>query len=587
MTTRLWIEQIDNSFAPGDETIGPWCFEGREAIVPDWYLRPFENPFEDKNKLITDSKQACILFDSMAKKMAPLLNREHGLDHSPAFWRHILTGWLLFLIHLSWARYAHIKMFIKNNTNKKFSVRLAPPDYKWPFAIAHDLVKNAPLPDFDFWLSSLIIDEISPKNWDIQTIENFTPDMEFSNYSYSTHLPLETLRDKIRYPFRKILFSYLKTSRFGNVYGTTWKEQLILSILLNLKPRVHKPRKPLHQNTLLPEASSNGYFPDEYLRILNRLTDKTIPASLGSGFSKYYQTAAKNKFTAGKVRVGTPDIFREVEKIETALAAEKGELVLQTQHGSWYGMIACPTVAQAAEYSLYGFLSWGWNKHDNFNGHFIPAPSPMLSGYAGKYAPSTENLLFVNNKTYTRSSRLEGQPMPAQTVRDRQDKMTFLQTLQPDIRKTLLYRPHMHHNCGIDDQSFIKKHFPDLRFLLDKSMDRELLRCKLFVANHYSTGFHIAMAADIPSICFWQPNVAPVAQTAIKEHALLQDCRIVFNTPEEAARHINNIWPSVKEWWYSDKVRKARAIWCEKHARTDKAYLKQWIKILLTTGNEQ
>ncbi|PCJ01729.1 MAG: hypothetical protein COB14_03560 [Alphaproteobacteria bacterium] len=582
---KLWLTQIDKAYRSDDAVIGPWCFEGNETIDPDWFNQEFSNPFETENDLILASKQSLALFEKMAKELTPILNKTHSVEHSYIFWRHILAGWLSFLIHVSWVRYRHITQFIEQNKGAEFQVNIAPVAYEWPFLTAHDLIKNAPLPDFDYWLSSFMVDKLSPKGWILKDVTHYNPDIAISKYEYEDTIPLDSPRDYVRYPVRKVLYKYLKNGRFGNVYGTTWKERLLLSTYLALKPRIKAFEKPLYQKELISGYNPNDYFPEDYIGILRSLMTALIPESLKGDFGKYYLKSAAKKYKSGKIRVGTPDVYREVEKIETALAVEHGELVLQTQHGSWYGMVACSTVPQAAEYGLYGFMTWGWDKHDDLAGNFIPAPAPMLSKSGRSYNKTSDAVLFVNNKTYTRSSRLEGQPMPAQTVQDRADKVRFLESLSCDVRDNILYRPHMHHSFGIDDEGFIRKKFPDLNFLLGPSMNNDMLHCKLFVANHYSTGFHIAMVANIPSVCFWPRGIIPIAQSALPEHNALVDQNIIFDDPIKAAEHINSIWPSLDAWWFSDTVQCARENWCKKFSYTDENYLKKWTSILSKIGH--
>ena len=583
---KLWLSQIDETFTSEDAIIGPWCFEGNEAIDKDLWQRDFSNPFDNADSVTTAAKHALALFEDIVAIKTEEFNQTHKLDHSYYFWRHVSAGWLLFLIHTSWVRYSHIKAFIQQHAGEKFKVNVTPKEHNWNLLVTHDLVKNAPSPDFDFWLSSFIVGALAPNGWELNTVQDFKPQTLLSNYKYKANIPLSNLRDYLRYPLRLLLYWVLRHSRFGSVYGMGWKERLYLSLYLSLKPAVKNPIKPLVQKKMIEGYNASSYFPQEYLNILQTLIEKTCPHSLMEGFSDYYAKASNKNYKAGKIRVISPDIFREVEKIENALAVENNEIVLQTQHGSWYGMVSCPTVSQPSEYGFYGFLTWGWDSQDDISGNFIPTPSPMLAPHIGSYQQRNNHLLFVNNKTYTRSSRLEGQPMPSQTIRDRQLKLDFINQLRSDIQKDLYYRPHMHHSFGLDDTHFVKEHCPQVQMLLAPSVNDTMMSYKLFVANHYSTGFHIAMAAGMPCVCFWPKDIIPIAKSAMPEHQALMDNKIIFDDPIKAADHINTIWNDIDSWWQSDEVKKARNNWCQKFSYTNQNYMKQWRSILSKVGHD-
>ena len=46
-------------------------------------------------------------------------------------------------------------------------------------------------------------------------------------------------------------------------------------------------------------------------------------------------------------------------------------------------------------------------------------------------------------------------------------------------------------------------------------------------------------------------------EVAIAIYSELKECGVFHETAESAARHINNIWENVEDWWESPEVRNA------------------------------
>ena len=56
---------------------------------------------------------------------------------------------------------------------------------------------------------------------------------------------------------------------------------------------------------------------------------------------------------------------------------------------------------------------------------------------------------------------------------------------------------------------------------------------------------------------------------------------IIHLTPESAAKKVNEIWPTIDDWWLRDEVQIARKEFCEKYARGSKHPARDLKKILL------
>lgn len=583
MQRILNLNIVTEGFNPkNDVPIGPWCFQDAEHIYPDWDKLDFINPFDTPEEMEEASHQTAALFETFIPDFKTYLNALHGTSFSAFSWRHLLTGWHILLIQVSYVRFLHIKKFIALHKNEKLDVKIAPKNVKWTLEISHSLSQLVSRSDFDYWLSSLIIRELAPDHWTLIEDQDFQQECTPENQE-QPESPPSSLRTKLR---DKAL-SKIDSGRFDFIYGTAWRSQLFFCFLLNLlSAQKRKNTKEALRPLITKEMDTKKYFSDDYLRTIDFLNKELLPQCFKDPvvFKKNLEKASKTNCQSGKIRVIGPDILREVEKLKTVLAHEAGEKIITTQHGCWYGNVSCAAISHMAEYTHRAFFSWGWKEH-LYEGNYIPLPSPLLTRVKKQrvkalkgHAPSS--LLLVDNIVNLRSARIEGQPMPAEIIKRRYDKKKFVETLTSQTLDRVIFRPHIHHTAGIDEVSFMKKHFKNLNILTSKSMDETLLRCKLFVSNHYGTTLHIALAANIPTVCYWD-NYPPLTPKAQQDFEKLKAQKILFDSPEDAAKHINDVWDNLDEWWQSPDVQRARKDWCYEYARTSPLWLFHWIRALI------
>ena len=89
------------------------------------------------------------------------------------------------------------------------------------------------------------------------------------------------------------------------------------------------------------------------------------------------------------------------------------------------------------------------------------------------------------------------------------------------------------------------------------------------------------MSLNIPTMAFWQNGFDHLRDSAKPFYQLLVDAGIVHLSPESAAEHINAIWCSVDDWWFSPPVQKARIQFCSRYARESISPVRELKQILL------
>jgi putative transferase (TIGR04331 family) len=260
-----------------------------------------------------------------------------------------------------------------------------------------------------------------------------------------------------------------------------------------------------------------------------------------------------------------------------AHAVAAGERIVGVQHGGVYGTAALAAYAPDLEYCYDRFVTWGWTSHATYDGRFLPLPSPMLSGFAKRRRPAGRDLILVGTVMPRLNPRLDYSANPLDY---RRWKLRFVSGLTSAVRADLRYRPDQS-DYSIADADWLRRYFGDLS-IVQGDLQQAMSSCRLVILDHPGTALAEALAANIPTVCFWNKEqwlLSPTAQLLFDQ---LRHTRILFDQPEAAATQINAVFPNIESWWQMPERQRARAEWCRSFARVDRHWLAQWLRAFAT-----
>lgn len=568
LVRRLFTSRVDPDFDPErDIAAGPWCFIGREDISCEWEELPYYNPFPNpKDQMIAD-RDTRLLANHIAWSMADGLNQEHGTQYSSLFWRNNLILWLVAAVQANWRCYLNLDLLVTANLKDSFMVPVLDDVPEWEFLSLSEFMtalnRNS---EFNYWMSSALIKKLAPGHWRL----------------------VPTMQKKVDCPLRKQqarpqttrvrISRWLSRMGFGSVLGVKFSRPLFSAIISLL------PRRPALRKPLAPNASILKSFPTPFLESLELFLQATRPASFGKNFKAIEREARKLPYFSGRITVTA---FNEdpLDQMITALAVENGERIIGLQHGAWHGMVITAPWSGETEHTHEGAFTWGWEKQPNISGTATPLPSPFLSSLQNKHRFLTSDLIFVGTQMMVQNDRIESRPYAKQWLKYRQMKLVFINHLSDDLLNFLSYRPYLRTAQTFRDAEYLKQYVPNLK-ILSEPLLKNILCCRLLVLDHPGTTFHIAMAANIPTICFWDPSSWPINPNT---QPLLDDMMragILFTNPVGAAEKINTIWKDVPGWWQSGAVQQARGKFSHLHARTSSIWWWHWIRALIHHGRK-
>lgn len=568
---RLVLSQVDDNFdVEKDLAFGPWCFIGKEECVPTWTELNFVDALETPELLGKAENITRKLTNKLVRVWGQKLNILHETNHSLIYWRFVLIAWLLTAVQGLWSRYVHAVAFVERYGEQQLVVELAPIELPLRPANFMEFQNNLRRsPRFDFWISSLVIRAVAPSNWQLKESSSWNNWNIAANASQTPEL----ISNEQISRFGNIARSIMGRLSFDSVPGVT-SAKIFFSIYLNLLPKNQNSNNFYDFGN---DETSHDFTP-KFMKLLNDFLQATLPHSFHEKYKKLEAQAASIRTVPGRLFIGNVMPSDDVRLLEYAHALEAGEKFMTVQHGGAYGTLKAITWAAEFEFPHHAFLTWGWKEQDDHKGNFIALPSPLLSKYKNKHKERNSTLSMIATRPDIRDVRLFG-PRPSQWIANRRLKIPFIQNLDVSPKKNLVYFAYTRSVADLKDVPYLQQHFPDLD-VRSGGLDTEILKGRLLLLDHPGTTLHIAMAANVPTICYWQPEAWPLARQAAPLFKAFEDCGILFTNPEEAACQVNLVWDNVSKWWESADIQEARLKWANQHARTHRLWWWQWMKVL-------
>ena len=78
-----------------------------------------------------------------------------------------------------------------------------------------------------------------------------------------------------------------------------------------------------------------------------------------------------------------------------------------------------------------------------------------------------------------------------------------------------------------------------------------------------------ALAANVPTIAYWDRSIWPMTDEALARLDLLAEAGIWQPSAEAAAAKVREVWDNPARWWLDERVQSARRAFCREHAFVD------------------
>lgn len=566
MQTLIFASMPDGADPRTHLAAGAWCFSGREEAFPGWddASRPDAffplppDPYPDGGSILKAAREA----NGAALKLFPTLAASVGLQTGEAFpSREFLQTafgpYTLLACHMLAERQQRLLDLVHTHGSTALRVPLLPEDIPFSFANSVDfMIHGVQDVVFNHYVYSRIIESVAPPSWQ----KEYLP-------SVSLHMAAQSSRKTMK----SVLRNLLRSLPFPRLKGFSLFQALLFSLAV-LTNKNERTDQSLDFSTYC-DAPVTWLFPAEQLIL------KCIPVSLSQALSRLSASQATSPPSCSgrrPLRVISPSFTQDDDyRVRLALYRHKGCRLVSVQHGANYGNLKS-IGGIALEYCQHAFISWGWTEHENSPVNTIPLPHPMLCRIAGTHRETAPRLILVGSEMSTFSYRLKSRPQAGSLPAYRASKVRFLEIMakhfallcadkNTEAAPELSYRPYFKVAGGLDDAAYVKRHLPGVS-LCNGDLTRQMLACRLLVLDHYGTTLHMALAADVPCLAFWNDKDWAMEAGSRELLCVLRSVGILHETAEAAADKAMEIWAEPENWWKSEAVRDARQRWLEFYA---------------------
>ena len=119
-------------------------------------------------------------------------------------------------------------------------------------------------------------------------------------------------------------------------------------------------------------------------------------------------------------------------------------------------------------------------------------------------------------------------------------------------------------------------HFSDRK----ETLLQELCKSRLCIASYNASPILETLSADFPTVAYWNFDHWELRDSAISYFEDMVRVGIFHNSPESAARKVNEICQDPMPWWLSPEVQEAKNRFCDRFALTSPTWLPEWKKEL-------
>lgn len=568
--------------------LGEWCrlFSKREALAKlDIEQHPYH--WADRKKFAGDYPLLGKIYEEKLAALSGSLNSIHGLSRNIRYWRIIIGPWLRFFIDAVYDRFETIRTVAETNGVDDTWIHTyqlenwIPSDFQefymqfrydgWNHIIFSECIKNAAIP-------------FTQK--DTQLVPEINVKTKQSSLRRLAKMVMNTYNAVLPSRFNRvaIIAAYIPLRKLRKLQRSLGQLPYISAPLVSVENRVVDHVK---RNLLITGKTDTAFE-----KLLNRLIVQLMPFAYVENFAALHKKSIA-AFPSKPKLIFTANAYQADDGFKTWAAHHvhhKVPLVIE-QHGGHFG-IGLLNQTEDHQVSIADvFASWGWKSEQHKNIH--PLPAMKLPSKPVSYNVNGDILLVT--ASYPRYFYCYfSTPIAGLFVDYLDDQIRFCKSLKDSWKDMLKIRT----DADIFGWEIHERfNYAELGESLDKSNEKlfdRLKNCRMCVSSYNATVFLETLAANIPTMIFFDPNKYEIREEAITAMNSLRAVNILHDTPESAAQFLNSLDTDIGTWWNSKVVQETRQQFCLTYANTSENWMDVWTDFLkdmikssltLKTGN--
>jgi len=558
--------------------LGSWCkiYSERE-VWGNLDYETVEYHWDDRNQALKDHKYLNSLYEDILVSLTKSLNQIHQVNHNIEYWRILVGPWLYYFIQTIFDRWQMI-VKVSNNYQVRETILL---DIKDEIMIPNDFVNFEEKYTGDLWnhwiygkiLKELTLCEIKKVRLQKEVLKN-------NKSILSIHRTKE-----ISIKILKALFEFFqRISKFNKVFIFqslfTPLQLAKLEIKLGQFPMKFQEKKinSFSTNKDLRKSLVFNYKPQgKFEKFLLKMISLQIPKIYLEG----YMDLSKNVDSVNwpkqpKVIISSSIIASDFFKCWVADKKEKGSKLIIAQHGGLYGIGKWQSNETHERLTSDLFLSWGWTG----KGVKALAASKISASKTQLKTNPNGGLLLTQACLPRYSYWMYSVPIAGQLEHYLNDQIVFAQTLSEKLRRKLIVKLYPKDYGWSQKERWINQ-LPLTNIAESNSSYIDLVKqSRINICTYNATTFLESLGSNIPTIIFWNPLFWEVRDSALEDLDKLREVGMLFNSPEAAAKKVEDIWDTVELWWENKEIQDARKDFCNKYAKTSSTCLEDWSEMI-------
>ncbi len=553
--------------------LGEWCLlHGRRSFWEPLNGRLLESPFNNGEAAHTAYQYINGIYEQILPLLRDILNTVHGQCYSLRFWRIVLGPWLQLYLSVIYDRYSDLRRALEQYPDcativlpeNSFVIPSDTLDFAW--RVKED--------SFNLQIFTKILTALG-KTYPCGARIEHASVYNFVDRSWKENALNAIAKIYVGVGAKALSPVFLRNSYFSKFSELRFSVKTAGKVLPMIRPLTKQSLPPDNEDLRknLPKIEIGH---GEFERCLSAILFSDMPRSFLEGFCRVNHDA-KHVYPKNPKAILSANAwhFEETFKQWAAMSAEKGTLLIGTPHGGNYGGLADMPFEDHETAIVDRYYSWGWERKDCV-AEVIPFPANKLVGRKKVGASNRKSgILWATTSSPRYLMQFPLLPKFFHEYLFWQGR--FAKTLHPKIVSALRLRPHRE-DGGWEIAGRIKECIPGVTIeTWDVPFQESLANCRLYVCDHLSTTFAEALAANKPTLLFWDPQANKLRTAAQPYYDLLRKSGILFDTPESAGVAVNQIYDDVETWWNDPERQNAVVAFCERFARNSPDAVELWV----------
>jgi putative transferase (TIGR04331 family) len=556
--------------------LGQWCLDpDRAAERAQLRDEVLPSAWTDGRRLSCAARYLEDAGEILLGRLADYLNTVHGTSYGRRYWRVVLGYWLDNYLHIAYDRYIHLADALARNPDLR-TIVLDPVCFQVP----NDT-------------RELIYGLKTDERWNLQLVSQLLVAM--GHAFESRQAPSRRAHDRPRGGLgRHVARGMLRTLervcsslRAGgpdavlshmDLMDNAHMWRLSLTSLFRIVPMGARPRVDPVPATFDGRRTGLGSLgaDDQFQRAAIACLPHFLPTVFLEGYAPARQRALAGRRIPRVIVSATGWNIDEQCKLFAAEAVERGSRLVAVQHGGNYGY-ARESPTEVFERRLSdAFITWGWA--DGSSPALRNLPNPKLSQFRArrqKREVAGRGALFVSTFQKRYVARLHSGPFGTLSGEYFDGQLRFLGALAHDTRRHIRFRPYPGFVHPL--RRVIADKFGDVEWDEGSMLHDSLASSRMAVIDNPQTSMLEALAADIPTVLFWNPRHWEMRPEAHPYFDGLRSVGVLHDSPEAAATHFTSVVEDVEAWWHGSAVQKARGAFVHRFALTARDWPAAWL----------